>query len=199
MKYNVELEGEYVVEVIDVQETSLTTWEETSENEQPIVKKKELISFKHWEDAVEYMLTVPYIRREAYSSESETDDKIVRMEYDEGGTTYFILHKWPEFEKCRDVEYTIKHGSEQWKVHSKNECMSILNSALGEGCHIYWKDGYPGCFGWAERSDGTVDYDWEITREEKWKYGEEYLKEYKNCLDKRKGHKYSPVESDLRR
>ena len=165
--------GPYVIEVQDVERFHWETGEE--DYDYPYEVSKEVTKYRYWEDAVKRMFGRPYLRRDGYATICEDENNVFRIEYDEGGTTEYVLHKWDGFEKCRKVEWVIEKGSEKWTVHSNDEMYSVLESYLGKGARIYWKDGWAGVFGYAEDKDDHSHYDILVKCNTKWLYGKEYL------------------------
>ena len=178
MQKEIKVKGPFVIDIYEVE-----TWNDVlleEDREHPFIERTEKLKFKNWEDAIRFLYFKPYIRRDAYAGMFETKDEVVRYEFDEGGSVSFALHKWDGFEDCRKQEFIIKHGTEEWTVHSNEEKDKVLEGLVGEGASIYWKDGWVDHYGWACDKDDNVYDNIFIEHHENWQFSDKYKERFES-------------------
>lgn len=155
MKYKLEFNEReekiypYVVEVLDYQDYNEYTGEGAGPERGNFIVSHEVLRFFSPYEAIDYFFNDTKRRDFCFGENfTETEDAVYCDELDEGGTTYFVLHKWPDFEKYRNVEYSIEYEGTKETVHSYNELVSRINEIWGEGTYVHWDDNTVGHVGW---------------------------------------------------
>lgn len=155
MKYKLEFNEReekvypYVVEVLDYQDYNEYTGEGAGPERGNFIVSHEVLRFFSPYEAIDYFFNDTKRRDFCFGENfTETEDAVYCDELDEGGTTYFVLHKWPDFEKYREVEYSIEYEGVKETVHSYNELISRVKEIWGENAYVHWDDNTVGHVGW---------------------------------------------------
>lgn len=145
----------YVVEVEDYEFYNNKTGE--YEYGVPVYISKREVMFPHWEDAVDFYDRGTIARAICSGDNFNEDENTISFWVDdEGGQTYYTLHKWEGFEECRRVLYIIEKNGVKEEVHSYNELVKKTKELGGEKAYVYWDDGTGGRFGDIVIRDGEM-------------------------------------------
>ena len=146
----------YVVEVMDHEEFNSYTGEDSG-----YTITKEEKRFKSPVEALEYFYQWR-IRRDFCFGDNfwETENTVERWEVDEGGSTTFVLYKWPDFNEWRKSVYKLSKDSEEYVVEGYQAFFEKVKELWGEGAYIHWEDDHAGTLGWpAKRNeDGMREF-----------------------------------------
>lgn len=144
----------YVVEIVDNECYNQKTGEL---EETPVYVSEETLRFHRWEEAVSYFFQWRIGRDFCYGMNFVENSKCIsRMEFDEGGYTEYHLHKWPGFDDCRVVKYTLErdNSGEKKEFDTYEGLNEWIRSEFGKDAFVYWKDDTAGRVGWVKDSNG---------------------------------------------
>lgn len=148
----------YIVDVVDYDYWNNGVGDPQRQESQVVSIESKL--FRHWEDAVDFFFSCRIQRDFCFGDNfKETEELITRWEMDEGGETYYTLHKWPGFEECRKVAYVVENEDTKERLaalSSYNGLIEYLKSNYGEGAYVYWWDDTAGAWGYVKSDIGDT-------------------------------------------